>query len=195
MALKELLKIRNMSVYQCAKESRVPYTTLSDLINGRTKISRCSAETVYKLSKVFHVTMEELLENHMENESDISYRSSFEIFKSNVCHLVKDKGDMDFIIDVLRENEIRMYWNRKWYPESFYLLAMVDYLCRENDLPLCQDYDDIRKHKLAEPIYPRDIMMAAKLNPALDERKTSWDNAIPEFLKYNIVEGEIRNVY
>lgn len=195
MALKELLKIRNMSVYQCAKESRVPYTTLSDLVNGKTKISRCSAETVYKLSKVFHVTMEELLKNHMENESDISYRSSFEIFKSNVCHLVKDKGDMDFIIDVLRENEIRMYWNRKWYPESFYLLAMLDYLCRENDLPLCQDYDDIRKHKLAEPIYPRDIMMAAKLNPALDERKTSWDNAIPEFLKYNIVEGEIRNVY
>lgn len=38
-------------------------------------------------------------------------------------------------------------------------------------------------------------MMAVKLNPALDERKSSRDNAIPEFLKYNIVEGEIRNVY
>lgn len=195
MALKELLKSRNMSVYQCAKESKVPYTTVSDLVNGKTKIGRCSAETVYKLSKVFHVTMEELLENHMETEPDASYRGSFEIFKSNVCHLVKDKGDIDFIVDILRENEIRMYWNRKWYPESFYLLAMVDYLCRENDLPICRDYDDIRKHKLAEPIYPRDIMVAVKLNPALDQRKSSRDNAIPEFLKYNIVEGEVRNVY
>lgn len=195
MPLKQLLEIQNMSVYQCAKKSNVPYTTLSDLINGKTKINRCSAETVYKLSKVFHVTMEELLENEVGNESNAPYRSSFEIFKSNVCHLVKDKGDIDFIVDVLRENEIRMYWKRKWYPESFYLLAMVDYLCRENGLPLCQDYDDIRKHKLAEPIYPRDIMLAAKLNPELDERKSSWDNAIPEFLKYNIVEGEIRNVY
>ena len=196
MALKELLKSRNMSVYQCSKESRVPYTTLADLVNGKTKIGRCSVETVYKLSKVFHLTMEELLENDIGNEFEVPYRSSFEIFKSNVCHIVKDKGDIDFIVDVLRENEIRMYWNRKWYPESFYLLAMVDYyLCRENDLALCQDYDDIRKHKLAEPIYPRDIMVAVKLNPALDERKSSWDNAIPEFLKYNIVEGEIRNVY
>lgn len=53
-----------------------------------------------------------------------------------------------------------MYRDRKWYPESFYLLAMADYLCRENDLPVCQDYDDIRKYKLAEPIYPRDIMVA-----------------------------------
>ena len=192
MALKELLKSRNMSVYQCSKESRVPYTTLADLVNGKTKIGRCSVETVYKLSKVFHLTMEELLENDIGNEFEVPYRSNFEIFKSNVCHIVKDKGDIDFIVDVLRENEIRMYWNRKWYPESFYLLAMVDYLCRENDLPLCHD---IRKHKLAEPIYPRDIMVAVKLNPALDERKSSWDNAIPEFLKYNIVEGEIRNVY
>lgn len=122
-------------------------------------------------------------------------RNHFEIFKSSICHLVKDKGDMDFIIGVLRENEIRMYWDRKWYPESFYLLAMLDYLCGENGLPICQDYDDIRKYKLSEPIYPRDIMVAAKLSPALDEREASVENAIPEFLRFNIVEGEIRNVY
>lgn len=86
-------------------------------------------------------------------------RNNFEIFKSGVCHLVKDKGDMDFIIGVLRENEIRLYWDRKWYPESFYLLEMLDYLCRENGLPICRNYDDIRKYRLAKPIYPRDIMV------------------------------------
>lgn len=122
-------------------------------------------------------------------------RNHFEIFKSSICHLVKDKGDMDFIIDVLRENEIRKYWDRKWYPESFYLLAMLDYLCRENGLPICKDYDDIRKYRLVEPIYPRDIMVAAKLSPALDEREASVENAIPEFLRFNIVEGDVRNVY
>lgn len=195
MALSELLKSKNMSVYQCSKESRVPYTTLADLVNGKTKLGRCSAETVYKLSKVFHVTMEELLENHAESVSGMPYRSSFETFKSNVCHLVKDKGDIDFIVDTLKGNKIRVYWNRKWYPESFYLLAMVDYLSRENGLPLCQDYDDIRSRTMDEPIYPRDVMMAEKLNPALDARKASLENAIPEFLRFNIVEGEIRNVY
>ena len=140
------------------------------------------------------MALKEFPENDAGDETDIPLRCSFEIFKSNICHMVKDKDDMDFIIDVLRENEIRMYWDRKWYPESFYLLAMADYLCRENDLPVCQDYDDIRKHKLAEPVYPRNIMVAVKLNPALDQRKSSRDNAIPEFLKYNIVEGEVRNL-
>lgn len=37
-------------------------------------------------------------------------------------------------------------------------------------------------------------MVAVKPNPALDERKTSWDNAIPKFLKNKIMEGEVRNV-
>ena len=30
----------------------------------------------------------------------------FEVYKSNICHLVKDKGDMDFIIDIL----IQLSW-------------------------------------------------------------------------------------
>ena len=51
MALKELLKEKNISVYQCAKKSKVPYTTLADLVNGKTKLSKCTAETIYKLSK------------------------------------------------------------------------------------------------------------------------------------------------
>lgn len=38
-------------------------------------------------------------------------------------------------------------------------------------------------------------MVAAKLSPALDEREASVENAIPEFLRFNIVEGDVRNVY
>lgn len=118
----------------------------------------------------------------------------FEIYKSNICHLVKDKGDMDFIIDVLKENQIRAYWERQWYRESFYLLAMVDYLSRENGLPLCNDYGDIRSCKLSEPLYPRDILLATKLDDTLDMREQCRKEAIPEFLRFNIIESEIRNV-
>lgn len=195
MALDELLKDRNMSVYRCSKECRVPYTTLLDLVKGKTRIGKCSAETVYKLAKTLNIPMERLLEEYAESVSGTLHRSSFEIFKSNICHLVKDKGDMNFIVDVIKNDEIRTYWERKWYPESFYLLAMVDYLSRENDLPLCKDYDDIRSRTLSETIYPRDVEVAAKLEPSLDIREQSREGAIPEFLRFNIVEGEIRNVY
>lgn len=195
MELNALLKQKNMSVYQCSKESKVPYTTLLDLVKGKTRIEKCAAETVYKIAKALGIAMEELLRERMEGDIAVPYRSKFETFKSDVCHLVKDKGDIDFIIDTLKSDKIRDYWRREWYPESFYLLAMVDYLSKENGLPLCREYDDIRSRTLSEPLYPRDIMLMAKLDSSLDMREQSRKEAIPEFMRFNIIESEIRNVY
>ena len=194
MELMSLLKEKQLSVYQCAKESHVPYTTLSDIVKGKTRIEKCTAETIYKLARTLHVTMEELLEECYREDENAPNLRDFEIYKSNICHLVKDKGDMNFIIDILKENQIRTYWERQWYRESFYLLAMVDYLSRENGLPLCNDYEDIRNCKLSEPLYPKDIILAAKLDDSLDMKEQCLKEAIPEFLRFNIIESEIRNV-
>lgn len=194
MELSSLLKQKQLSIYQCAKESHIPYSTLSDILRGKTKIEKCTAETIYKLARTLHVTMEELLSECFKEDKNASNLGDFEIYKSNICHLVKDKGDIDFIIDILKENQIRTYWERKWYRESFYLLAMVDYLSRENGLPLCNDYEDIRNCTLPEPLYPRDVILAAKLDASLDQKEQCLKEAIPEFLRFNIIESEIRNV-
>lgn len=194
MELASLLREKQLSVYQCAKESSVPYTTLLDIVKGKTRIEKCTAETIYKLAKTLNVAMEDLLAECFRENQNTSDSRDFEIYKSNICHLVKDKGDIGFIIDTLKENQIRTYWERKWYPESFYLLAMVDYLSRENDLPLCNDYEDIRNCTLSEPLYPRDVILAAKLDASLDVKEQCLKEAIPEFMRFNIVESEIRNV-
>lgn len=194
MELMNLLKEKQLSVYQCAKESHVPYTTLSDIVKGKTRIEKCTAETIYKLASTLHLSMEELLTECFKEDENAPNLRDFEIYKSNICHLVKDKGDIDFIIDTLKENQIRTYWERQWYRESFYLLAMVDYLSRENGLPLCNDYEDIRNCTLPEPLYPWDIVLAAKLDGSLDMKKQCLKEAIPEFLRFNIIESEIRNV-
>ena len=39
MELMSLLKERQLSVYQCAKESHVPYTTLSDIVKLSSRVS------------------------------------------------------------------------------------------------------------------------------------------------------------
>ena len=187
--LDTLLKQRNMSIYQCAKLSGIPYTTLSEIVRGKTRLEKCSAEIVYKLSKLLDISMEDMIADSIE------VRSDFEIFKSNVCHKAKDNGDFDFIISVLESDDIRRYWSKKWYPEAFYLLAMIDYLSRENEVPLCNKYDDIRSQSLKTPLYPKDILMAAKLSPTPDRREECRKRAIPEFIRFNIVESEVRNVY
>lgn len=183
------LKEKNMTMYQCAKLSGIPYTTLSEVVRGKTKIEKCSAETVYRLSRILHVSMEELIQD------SVDVRENFEIFKSNVCHSIKDNGELDFILSVLKEDRIGWYWNRGWYPEAFYLLAAVDYLSRVNEIPLCTKYDDIRSRSLKMPLYPRDVVMAAKLDKELDRREQCREEAIPEFRRFNIMESEIGNVY
>jgi hypothetical protein len=103
-------------------------------------------------------------------------------------------GDLDFIIQTLESDRIRKYFDKKWYPESLYLLAMVDYLSRENSLPLCREYDDIRTKKLAEPLFPLSVVMADAATKNSRWKTESVHNAIPEFMRFNIVESEVRNV-
>ncbi len=113
-------------------------------------MERCSTGTIYKIAKALNVTVESLLEpQEYEQTGETEHRSSFETFKSNICHRVKDMGDLDFIINTLESSIIVELFQKKWYPEALYMLGMVDYLSRENSLPICTNYNDIRSHKLA----------------------------------------------
>lgn len=121
-------------------------------------------------------------------------RSSFEIFKSNICHLVKDKGELSFIRDMLSSDEISKLYERKWYAECLYLLAMIDYLSRKNDIPLYNGYDKLRTGKLDKVLYPAGIMAMYSLSGDESILIKSFDESIPEFKRFNIVENEIENV-
>ena len=189
MMLEKLLNDKKISVYKCAKESNIPYTTLLELVRGKTNIENCSAQTVYRLSKVLDISMERIIE-----KCRIPERVAFETFKSRICHEVKNKGDIDFIIDTLNEDKVGRFWQLEWYPEAFYTLAMLDYLSNENELPLADKYNNIRLCSLKEPLYPRDIILAAKINKNADIKRNAINDSIPEFIRFNIVERGVRDV-
>jgi len=189
MNINDLLTQKKMTKYKLSKASGVPFTTVSEVTTGKTKIKNCTGDTLYRLAKALGVTIEDLLADSME------YRQSFDTFKSNVCHMVKDMGDIDFIIDTLESDKIRKLYQKRWYPESLYLLAMVDYLSRENDLPICEDYNDIRAARLREPIYPSSVIAMSAFSRSDQPKQNSYAQAIPEFKRFNIVESEVRNVY
>lgn len=188
MTITDALKNKKMSMYRLAKQSEVPYTTINDLCSGKTSPEKCSAETIYKIARVLEISMEDLVAPFLIK------RSSFENFKSTVCHQLKTIGDIPFILDTLEKDDIRRYYNRKWYPECLYLLAMLDYISRINHIPFCKDYDDLRSLKLREPLYPSSIRAFAAVTHSDDILKQSVHDAIPEFIRFNIVENEVRNV-
>lgn len=125
---------------------------------------------------------------------EIEKRCSFELFKSNVCHRLKRLGDIEFLIQTLESNEIDAYYKKHWYPESFYLLAMVDYISKENHIALCIEYDELRKKKLSEVLYPSSVIALCAAENNDSPKEQARRNSIPEFMRFNIVESEVRNV-
>ena len=71
---------------------------------------------------------------------------------------------------------------------------MVDYLSRENGLPICNEYNEIRAARLREPIYPSSIIAMSVFSQSEQPKIDSYTQAIPEFLRFNIIENEVRNV-
>lgn len=65
MDINEILKEKSMTKYRLSKISGVPHATLNELCNGKTRIEKCSAETLYKIAKALHVSMEMLVEDAM----------------------------------------------------------------------------------------------------------------------------------
>lgn len=78
MSINEIISEKGLTKYKLAMLSGVPHATLNDICNGKTRIEKSSAETVYKLSHALGVTMESLIEpsldmQSMETERERSY--------------------------------------------------------------------------------------------------------------------------
>lgn len=62
MIIEDLLAKRDMTKYRLAVQAGIPHATLNDICSGKTRLEKCSAETVYKLAKALNVSMELLTE-------------------------------------------------------------------------------------------------------------------------------------
>lgn len=185
--LRSYIEHKDISPYKLSKKSGVPYSTLNDILNQRTKFEQCSAETVFRLARALNMPMDDLY------YYCTCWHVRFDNFKSAACHELKRKGDYNFIIDLLQNEKIRKYFDFGLYLEAYYLLGMLDYLCRIHDMPKCSDYDDIRRGKLSGIVYPMSIEVQAKSS---DDPiyKRAVKESIPEFIRFNIVEASIRDV-
>ena len=188
MNINLLIQEKQISKYRLAKETNIPYTTISDICNGKTTLENCNAKTVYELAVYFDFSMEDLLYKNNEMRYD------FETFKSNIRHELKAKGYKAFIKDNLLADKVSEYFQKKWHPEALYLLAMIDYLSRIHHVPLYTKYNAYRTAKLNETIYPADVIAEAVVTNDNSVYKESFAASIPEFTRFNIVENEVLNI-
>lgn len=80
-----------MTKYRLAKQTGIPHATLSDICSGKTKLERCSAETVYKLAKTLGVTMELLAESGIrQTERERAYEYGLPEYLQHDLDVYKD---------------------------------------------------------------------------------------------------------
>lgn len=192
MSLRMILNQHKMTAYQLSKSSQIPYSTISDLVNEKTKITNSSVDVVMKIAKTLNMTLDELV-NTLIKEPELK-RVPFERFKNALRHQLHELGDKAFLKKMLMEDEVETYVSRQWYPEALYILGMMDLLCRLHQLPLATKYDTYRSLKLDQILYPADISILSLAQHSDRIKQESFDQSIPEFKRFNIVEGDIRNV-
>lgn len=107
----------------------------------------------------------------------MGYNEPFVFFRSNIQHLIK-YNKVKAMKSILSTKVIPYLFDKEEYDKCLYLLSCFDTLCLEMNLPLCSDYDEYRQKKLKEPLV-----------------LYSDDNCLPEFVKHNIYERSITDVY
>lgn len=189
MTINDILKEKRMSVYALSKQSGIPQSTIRDICSGKTKLRKCSVENALKISRVLDVSVEDLA-----SWDDESKKYSHDIFRGNSQHLLKEIGDYEYIKQLIVSDDITKYYSTKRYFEAFYLLAMLDYLSRINGIPLYKKYNKLRKCKLRQIDYPTSVIVSSAVSKNPIVKTNSVNKSIPEFIRHNIVECEVRNV-
>lgn len=192
MIINDLLDKKGMSSYMLGIQANIPQSTISDICSGKVDLNNCKAGTLYKIANALDVSCDYILKEF--NKKDKNIRLDFDLYRSNVCHELKDKGRYQFILDVIEEDRIRSFYKKKWYPEAFYLLALIDYLCRLENFGIVTEYEDIRKQKLDRVIYPGSVIVMYNILKDEKIKRNAIKGSIPEFIKFNIVEGDVFNV-
>lgn len=192
--LRAILQQKNMTLYQLEKSSHLPHATLSDLFNEKTNAEKCSSNFLHSLAKFLDMSMDELYEKlTYQDLTCFDFDKQFDLFKSSICQELKNIGYKKFLFKYLNTQNVWTYYQMKMMKECLYLLSLIDYLCESHDLPLVKEYDEIRQYKLSQTIVPESIYLLLKTKQI--KVTDIFKKAIMTFLRHNIIESEIENVY
>lgn len=89
ITLRDYLLANNKTISHLSRESGLPYTTLSEIVNGKKTLGKCSALTVYRIAGALGTTVESLL----VSESPSAFSDLFDLGRKQSIFLAKKLWD------------------------------------------------------------------------------------------------------
>ena len=147
--LRAVLCEKNMSLYQLEKASHISHATLNDIYNEKCNIESCSISTMSKIAKSLDLSLDSLY-NYLtyQDLSIIKYDEDFDLFKSNTLQTLKHMDEKTFVNQLVYSDDISKLFSNKEYSKSLYLLSLLDYLSKKNNMNIEHKYDEMRNIKL-----------------------------------------------
>lgn len=198
MRLKQYIQENNLKISRVAKESGIPYSTVSELINGKKTINKCTADTVYSLARYLGTTMEELLVG--ENGNDFS--NKFSLSKNQSRFLARKKWDENVYCGM------KMEARAVTFPETKTILDGINVPTASlDDILAIRNMRDAWKDILNSPDTKLDFDYICKLNAYIARNESiecgvlrtgrvgiSGCSYIPAIPEQNKVKGDIQRI-
>jgi len=124
--LKEYLKNKGISMYSLAEKSKVAYSTINDIANGRVDIENCKAALLRNISTALGISMDDL----------------YDICKRDIS-VHSDKYDVDIKVYTSNKNYRAVYIFEDIQYDIFVCKTGADYIPFVRDLALWAVEDDI----------------------------------------------------
>ena len=197
MYINELMNDRNMTLEDLCEVSGVPESTLRDILDGISHIPNCKASTLYDIALALDTSVEDILEDYWDEEFEMQARDvvpndPHDVFyhgQKQMLDILNSAGDKAFVDAMKETGVIREMAMQGCTTMPLYLTALVDYLCRINNIPHLEEVEPGRHFRLEEPVYPARLMAYVDDSEALKRAINDVENrAIPEFLRTNIYE-------
>lgn len=119
MQIKDWLKQNHISVADISKNTGVPYSTLNDIVNGKTDIKRVQLGTAYSISEYLGMTVDELV--RLCNR-DFHVQGMYRIITRNKKYYVEYRVDgvkkRDYLCKAVSDNHEWIETIAKWRYED-----------------------------------------------------------------------------
>lgn len=197
MTIHDKMASLELSRAELARLSQTPDSTLRDILNGEAVLEHCQAATVCRLASALEMSVEELLRLEplardmpmpsKEALHEAMHLDRYLYIRDAILQLLNGIGAEDFIQAILREHFFEDFYAHREYAEALFLLGLMDYLCDCTGTERITRYAPYRGDMMETPVFPR--RTSGHLY-SMDEKLVLLHHAIPQLIKYNIVEAE-----
>lgn len=204
MFLNELMDENDMSRAELSRISGVPESILRDILNGKAQIDHCEAGTLMAIADALDTTVEEIVTNYWDfwestlnpdemekipvHDNDLL--AYFYMAVSATLLKMGKAGEMGFVCDICNTDFVEAFFSPKSYRTALFLVGMIDYIHRKNNMNPDPRFDAIRDFCLDQPVYALDTLASDDADDLVKAKAFAEENAIPELVCFNIFMTE-----